>query len=160
MGRCYTDARWETDPGQSAVGQGAEVGGEILTRGLLQHLRLPTRPPRAGGGEELQRRGNYKWLPAFPPGWEGRKTCFETVECELSVWLPGDIQKARGVMRVGMVTSNHSRRRRGEALPLLKVHKDLSHDTSQNKNIAPQDSDILKSLCMGQKSMLRAKYTQ
>ena len=52
-----------------------------------------------------------------------RKTCFTKVECELSFWLPSKIQKARGIVRLEMVTPNHSQRRHGKALPLLKVQK-------------------------------------
>lgn len=51
---------------------------------------------------------------------------------------------------------------RERPLPLLKVPKELSHDTSQKKNAAPQDKDILKTFCIGQKKKrtLRAKYIQ
>ena len=52
-----------------------------------------------------------------------RKTCFKKLECELSFWLPSNIQKARGIVRLEIVTPNHSQRRHGEALPLLKVQK-------------------------------------
>ena len=52
-----------------------------------------------------------------------RRTCFTKVECELSFWLSGNIQKARGIVRLEMVTPNHSQRRHSEALPLLKVQK-------------------------------------
>lgn len=73
----------------------------------------------------------------------------------MSLWLSGDIQKARKVMKSGDCdTTPPWEKTEWGPFPSPKDKKILV--MSQNKNIVPQDHAILKSLCIGGGGALRA----